>query len=136
VIAAAAARIEVALPRAREIERAEQRVLEGLRAGRGLDTLTNYHEHVRRLESSRASRHNSRSSREYLDRSAADRSCLYSASTRIPAKKLASASCPSSGSTCDTYWSGRTMTMHPVSRFTLRRSKMSSALGSGQNTFS
>lgn len=50
VIAAAAARIEAALPAAHEIERAEQGVLDGLRAGRGLETLTNYHEHVRRLE--------------------------------------------------------------------------------------
>jgi regulator of RNase E activity RraA len=50
VIAAPAARIEAALPAAHDLERAEQRVLEGLRAGRGLDTLTNYHEHVRRLE--------------------------------------------------------------------------------------
>jgi len=50
VIATAAARIEAALPVAYEIERAEQRVLEGLRAGRRLETLTNYHEHVRRLE--------------------------------------------------------------------------------------
>jgi regulator of RNase E activity RraA len=50
LIAAGAARIEAALAAAREIERAEQRVLERLRAGRGLDTLTNYHEHVRRLE--------------------------------------------------------------------------------------
>ena len=50
LIAAPAARIEAALPAAREIERAEQRVLDGLRAGRGLDALTNYHEHVRRLE--------------------------------------------------------------------------------------
>jgi regulator of RNase E activity RraA len=50
VIAAAPARIEAAVPGAYEIERAEQRVLEGLRAGSGLDALTNYHEHVRRLE--------------------------------------------------------------------------------------
>lgn len=50
LIAAPAARIEAALPAAREIEHAEQRVLDGLRAGRGLDALTNYHEHVRRLE--------------------------------------------------------------------------------------
>ena len=50
VIAAPAERIEAALPVAHEIERAEQRVLEGLRAGRGLDALTNYHEHIRRLE--------------------------------------------------------------------------------------
>jgi 4-hydroxy-4-methyl-2-oxoglutarate aldolase len=50
VIAAAAARIEAALPAAYEIEQAEQRVLDGLRAGHGLDTLTNYPEHVRRLE--------------------------------------------------------------------------------------
>jgi 4-hydroxy-4-methyl-2-oxoglutarate aldolase len=50
LIAAPAARIEAALPAAREIEQAEQRVLDGLRAGRGLDALTNYHEHVRRLE--------------------------------------------------------------------------------------
>jgi hypothetical protein len=50
VIAAAAALIEAALPVAYEIEGAEQRVLEGLRAGRRLETLTNNHEHVRRLE--------------------------------------------------------------------------------------
>ena len=55
VIAAPAARIEAAIPAAHEIERAEQRVLEGLRAGRALDALTNYSEHVRRLESGEAS---------------------------------------------------------------------------------
>jgi len=50
LIAAAAARIEAALPAAHELERAEQRVLDGLRAGRSLHTLTNYNEHLRRLE--------------------------------------------------------------------------------------
>jgi 4-hydroxy-4-methyl-2-oxoglutarate aldolase len=50
VIAAAPARIEAALQGARELEQAEERVLAGLRAGQGLDTLTNYHEHVRRIE--------------------------------------------------------------------------------------
>jgi hypothetical protein len=64
------------------------------------------------------------------------RSAPYLASVRIPLKKSANASCPCSGSTCETYWSGRTTTMQPVSRFTPRRSKMSSAFGSGQNIFS
>ncbi len=50
VIAASAARIEAALPAADEIERAEERVLEGLRGGSGLAALTNYDEHVRLLE--------------------------------------------------------------------------------------
>lgn len=50
VIAAAAERIQAALPAAREIERAERRVLDGLRAGSSLDTLTSYEEHVRLLE--------------------------------------------------------------------------------------
>jgi regulator of RNase E activity RraA len=50
VIAAAAGRIEAALAAAREIERSEQRVLDGLRAGRSLYALTNYNEHVRGLE--------------------------------------------------------------------------------------
>lgn len=49
VIAAPAVRIEAALSAAHEIERAEQRVLSGLRAGHGLHALTNYDEHVRRL---------------------------------------------------------------------------------------
>ena len=58
------------------------------------------------------------------------------ASIRIPAKKSDSAWCPCSGSTWATCWSGRTTTMQPVSRLIPRRSKMSSAAGSGQNTFS
>ena len=41
-----------------------------------------------------------------------------SASIRMPAKNSVSASCPCSGSTCATYWSGRTTTMQPVSRLT------------------
>ena len=53
------------------------------------------------------------------------------ASIRIPAKKLVNASCPCSGSTCETYWSGRTTTMQPVSRFTPRSSKTSSAVRVG-----
>ena len=60
----------------------------------------------------------------------------YLASIRIPAKKSANASWPCSGSTCATYWSGRTTTMQPVSRFTPRSSKMSPAFGSAQNIFS
>jgi hypothetical protein len=60
----------------------------------------------------------------------------YLASIRIPAKNSANASWPWSGSTCETYWSGRTTTMQPVSRFTPRSSKMSPAFGSTQNIFS
>jgi len=41
-----------------------------------------------------------------------------------------------SGSTWATYWSGRTTTTQPVSRLIPRRSKMSSATGSGQNAYS
>jgi hypothetical protein len=64
------------------------------------------------------------------------RGAPYFASIRIPAKKSSRSSCPCSGSTRETYWSGRTTTMQPVSRFTPRSSKMSSAFGSGQKTFS
>jgi len=45
-------------------------------------------------------------------------------SIKIRAKKPVSSACASRGRTCETYWSGRTTTMHPASRFTPRRSKM------------
>lgn len=60
----------------------------------------------------------------------------YRASVRTPDRKSASSSCASSGSTEDTYWSGRTTTTQPVSRSIPRVSKMSGPAGSGQNTFS
>jgi hypothetical protein len=54
-----------------------------------------------------------------------------------PSKNVASGPRPSSGRTCATYWSGRTITMHPRSRSIPRMVKISLPLfRSAQNIFS